>query len=56
MENIPVVETLDSILGDDRSNAGPLWDKWIKSLENYMVAIDLNEDLRKRLLCHLIGA
>ncbi len=57
MENIPSVETFDSVLGDDRStNAGPLWDKWVKRFENYVVAINITTEARKRaLLLHLVG-
>ena len=54
--NIPAVESFDSVLGDNRSNAGPLWDKWVKRLENYMLAINVTADARKRaILLHQIG-
>jgi hypothetical protein len=54
---IPSVETFDQILGDDRSsNAGPLWEKWVKRFENYLCAVNITADGRKRaMLLHLVG-
>ncbi len=47
---------LDAELGDDRSAAGPIWDKWLKRFENYLTAADISDNKRKKaMLLHLVG-
>jgi hypothetical protein len=54
--NIPAIETFDQILGDERSGAGPHWDRWLRRFENYIAALNVADDGRKRaLLLHLVG-
>ena len=40
----------------DKINAGPRWNKWVDRLENYFIAMNIDEDGRKRaLLLHYAG-
>lgn len=54
--NIPSISTFDEVAGEDRSTIGVTWEKWIDRFENYMGALDISDDTRKRkMLLHLIG-
>ncbi|XP_064631694.1 uncharacterized protein LOC135489983 [Lineus longissimus] len=54
--NIPAIDTFDNFLGEGRASAGPKWDKWLLRFENYLLALNITDDGRKRaLLLHLVG-
>lgn len=54
--NLPAPATLDECLGPDRTNAGPIWDDWVERLENYLIALGIDNDAQKRaILLHMCG-
>ena len=54
--NIPAIGMFDELIGPARKNPGAHWDNWIQRLENYLLAINVTNDLRKRAnLLHFIG-
>ena len=53
--NIPSISTFEDVAGDDRSTIGATWEKWIDRLKNYMGALDISDDARKRKMLYLIG-
>lgn len=55
--NVPTISTFDDVIGEDKANIGSLWDKWLKRFENYIAAIDIDDDSRKRkMLLHFVGS
>ena len=53
---IPPVPFFDSVIGDERTQMGPKWDRWLLRLENYMIAENITTDARKRAtLLHYVG-
>jgi hypothetical protein len=54
--HIPAIVMFDEVIGSSRKNPGAHWDNWIKRLENFLLAINVTSDARKRAnLLHFIG-
>jgi hypothetical protein len=52
--NIPTIATFDDTVGDQ--DPGPVWDRWFRRFENYLAALSIKDDSRKRsMLLHFIG-
>ena len=54
MESMPSFPSFD--YETDKANAGSRWEKWLKRLENFFVAMNIdNDDRKKALLLHYAG-
>lgn len=43
-------------LHEDHSSVGVRWKKWLQRFENFLLSMDINDDMRKRaMLLHYAG-
>ena len=53
---VPPIPFFDDFVGDEKTQTGPKWDKWIVRLENMMAANNITDDGQKRsVLLHYVG-
>ena len=53
---LPPVTLFSDLVGSNNQKAGGLWRSWLKRTKNYIKAIGVKDDERKRaMLLHLIG-
>ena len=54
--NIPALNTFDTYLVEGDTNLSHKWDRWLERFDNYLIAVSVKEDARKRaIFLHCIG-